>query len=82
MNEVAVLVAEKDVCIHVCVCIAVRTNERTLTTFFLRSRLHLTVTTVLINTVLIATAIESRTTKQTQEHITDAVIALARASSE
>lgn len=32
MNEVAVLVAEKDVCIHV--CIAVRTNERTSATFF------------------------------------------------
>ncbi len=32
MNEVAVLVAKKDVCMYV--CIAVRTNERTSTTFF------------------------------------------------
>lgn len=48
--------------------------------FFLRSRLHLTATTVLIKTVLIATTIETRTTKQKQEHIIDVVIALARAS--
>lgn len=77
MNEVAVLVAEEDVCVYVCV--AVRTNERTSATF-LRSRLHLTAATVPINSVLTATTIESTTTRQKQKHISDVVIILAIAS--